>query len=626
MPTLTRGPVYKSDSDGEQPSFLSGNTGEDKAAYLRAMAGFRENARSQAIATGRLSPEIEQVSKYVQCLLNIGWHSPKKPKFKSRLSDNRLNNSRKNDLALLTDSRPTINVSSQIKAFAEQAQIAQDVIQYEWTNRDMDMELIRAVDIAKLNGTSFWKHSAAWPGMMTVKACGPDQVLPIHPGFGIQESSAVLYRVHQTTNYLVKKFPWVGPQIIKETPFNDGSYDAGKSSFNRPNHIPQTTWERLSPQMQRAAGVDTASSEMGDRGMMSALEKQEYWVDDPSVNESPYPVLIRNPYLSLKAHNYWYWVQPGQLLYPRKRLLVFAGRTLAYDGPSPFWHGKYPFSCLRLDPTPWSFWGMSKYRDLLPLNEAMNEIAAGIMDQVKVILNPTIVSSMGKVAQATWNAFYPGMPMAKLLLLGNTNPNTDVRYLEQPEIPAWILQFHQYLSQEFDRLSGAIDITNLGKKKQVPGADTVEQMRDSLNTTTRLEGRYIEKFLQDGGELGVSDMFQYYENKVLLRILGARGLTMESFNNLGPNLIPEGMPKEDHWRHFAMKIEAGSLLSNQKDRNKQMSISLATHNLLAVKTLHEALGLPPEAYKDWLEQQKQNIHIQGGGSRQGRGQRNGKAA
>jgi len=43
----------------------------------------------------------------------------------------------------------------------------------------------------------------------------------------------------------------------------------------------------------------------------------------------------------------------------------------------------YPFAMLRLNPVIWSFWGMSKYASLIPLNKAINEIGAGTMDMIK---------------------------------------------------------------------------------------------------------------------------------------------------------------------------------------------------------------------------------------------------
>ena len=78
-----------------------------------------------------------------------------------------------------------------------------------------------------------------------------------------------------------------------------------------------------------------------------------------------------------------------------------------------------------------------------------------------------------------------------------------------------------------------------------------------------------------------------------------------------------------------MRVDAGSLLSNQKDRNKQMAMSMATNNLLAVKTLYKKLEMPDEDYAEYLKEQQEGIHTghaKGSGSRTGRGQRNGKAA
>ena len=81
---------------------------------------------------------------------------------------------------------------------------------------------------------------------------------------------------------------------------------------------------------------------------------EEFWIADPAVNETNERILIRNPNLPLESHNYWYWVDPGQPLWPRKRLVIFAGeQLLMYDGPSPYWHGQYPFGELILDPVVW---------------------------------------------------------------------------------------------------------------------------------------------------------------------------------------------------------------------------------------------------------------------------------
>jgi hypothetical protein len=78
-----------------------------------------------------MSIEAEAVQSYINFLSGSQWRRNRE-NWRSSFFDNRLNNSRKNDLALLTDSRPTINVSTLVEAYKQQAQICQSLIQGEW--------------------------------------------------------------------------------------------------------------------------------------------------------------------------------------------------------------------------------------------------------------------------------------------------------------------------------------------------------------------------------------------------------------------------------------------------------------------------------------------------------------
>jgi hypothetical protein len=624
MDILQRGPIFRTDSNNERPYYRDGYDGAQ--GYQFELRRWRESAREEAFSTARLSPEVNAVQKYAQALTgNFG----KRKKYRSPFFDNRLNNSRQSDLALLTDTNPTIAVTSAVEAYKQQAEMAQMSIQGEWQRCNMDLDLVRCMDITKLNGTGFWKIGAALPGILQVVPCGPESVMPIQPGFDIQESTAVLYRTWKSLSYFRNKFPYAAAGLEKESTFLDQANVGSETRFNRPSDIPEFTWNGLSPQMKRAVGVQSGASDMASFSMFQNLELQEYYVDDPSVNESREMVLMRHPYLSLKAHNYWYWVKPGQRLYPRKRLIVFGGRKPVYDGPAPFWHGLYPFACMRLNPVPWSFWGMSKYRDLLPLNDAMNEIGAGIMDMIKRALNPVAVTKAGAIPTASWKEFYQDAPGSKLQMMPNANIG-DFRYMDPPNIPSWVIQFHQYLSTEFDRLAGSIDVNGLGKKKQVPGGDTIEQMRELMNSITRLEGRYVEKFLEDAGVIAVSNFFQFWQIDTRLKTMGAAGISWADFDTDMRSLIPDNIPKEDFWRSFPFKVSQGSLLTSAKDREKQMAINLGMRHLIPIVEMYRRLEVPkPEAMRDELMQEMQAGVGGGGGARaprSTRGQRNGQAA
>ena len=623
MDFLKRGPIWDTDSDGETPRYLDGKDPEARKNYLTGVRSWRESAREEAYRTAELNPEKDDALKYMNAL-GGRWWDHRRARYKSKVFDNRMNNSRQTDLSLLTQIRPTIDISSKIDAYKEQANIVSQVIRSEWLTRDMDMEFIRLNDIAKLNGTAFWKMGASYPGMTQTLSLGPESVLPIQPGFHIQQSTAVMYRTWKSMTQIRKRFPYTSEGIENDASFLDSGY-GNQTRYARPYDIPEYTWNGMSQAMRRSLGVRTSSSEMTGPSIFQALEIQEFYIDDPSINESSQNVLVRDPYMSLKSYNWWYWVKPGQPLYPRKRMMVFCGHRLLYDGPSPFWHGMYPFACLRLNPVPWSFWGYSKYRDLLPLNQAMNEILAGILDMVRRALNPTVITKAGAVPQATWREFYPDMPGARLYMLPNSNPSLDVKYIDPPNIPAWVMQAHQYCSSEFDRLAGILDPTSMGKKKQVPGGDTIEQMREMMNTVTQLESRYGELFLRDAGVLAMSNIFQFFETPMRLKLLGANGISLEDFNYNGPSLIPDNVPKEDHWKSFAMLISPGTLLGSSRDREKQTAIGMAAKHLLPLQKLWQIIeaGDPKQLLEMMKQEAEMGVTGKTSATRLNRGQRNG---
>jgi hypothetical protein len=627
MEYIPHGPVYRSDSDSEQVLYRQ-NT---EQAYTRQLSAWLESTMEEAVNAQKLNEEQKMVAKYAQALVGNMW-DPRRPRYRSKFVDNRLMNARQSDLAVLTDTKPTISVESAVDAYKDQAKICSMAIQNEWLNNNMDLDLIYAADIARLNGTSFWKVGAAAPGRMSLVSCGPESVIPIQPEqLGLQTSSAVLYQTFKGIAYFRNKFPWRSAGIEKEADTTSRGQNSGEQ-YHRPAQISDFVWNGLTPAMKRALGAQSpapAHDVTGYAGLYTNIQLREIYVEDPSVNESQYNVLLRHPNLPLDRHNFHYWVRPGERLYPRKRMLVFAGRRCVYDGPSPYWHGLYPFACMRLNPVSWSFYGISKYRTLLPLTEALNEIGAGCMDMVKRYLNPTLISKTGAVAPAAWKEFFPDAPGGKLLVNANSEPASAVRYIDPPQLPAAVFTFHQYLAGEFDRLAGTNDISALGKKKQVPGGDTIEAMRDMMNSVTRLESRFIETFLEDAGKLAVSNFFQFYTMEHRLKTLGAAGITDADFDSKRGSIIPDHLPEEDFWRMFSMRVGQGSLLNNQKDREKQMAVAMAQKGLYPVLALYKLLELPDpeELYKELVKQMNDGIGGQSashsGGGRMTRGQRNG---
>lgn len=545
----------------------------EDGSYLRSLLQWREAAREEAVALRRMNPEWDRVRTYIDMLEGKQWSRPL-PRYRSRWNDNRMAETRIDRLSLLTDIRPAVEIRCNVPDYQQQAEIAQKIIFHEWARQDLDLALVAAVDHALLS-VGYWKLGAAMPGEMFVVPCGMDTVLPIQPGRDIQQSSAVLYRTYKPIWYFKEAYGRAAEGIERQA--SAPIWTNINNQNARPGYLEEYTFNSMSPAMrymnsQRA--LNRSFNSTTSPGSFPVAEVEEYWVDDHTINESTSVVVVKDPRYSTEQHNYHYKVRPGERLFPRKRLIVFVGSKVLYDGPSPYWHGLYPFAELALNPVVWAPGGLSAYRNLVPVQRAINELGAGVIDMCRRAVEPQLVTKEGSVADAAWNQFYGDMPGGKLKLTGMATSPNDVQYMMPPQLPAYVQGFMQYLSQAFDRLAGTMDIAEIGAKKQIPGSDTLQGLQDQLKTSFRLESRYVEPFLRAAGIIATSNVFQYYTREKRMWMYGPDGITLEDFDYDPTTMVPWTMPREDHWKLFSVIVSQGSLHGAARDREKQVAISL----------------------------------------------------
>jgi hypothetical protein len=581
--------------------------------YESALLQWRDQAREEAISNLQLNAEYERSEQYQKYLLGDQW-SRRRPIYRSKYVDNRIAQARIERLALLTDIRPVIDVSCSVKEYGPQAEIARKVILHSWQRERIDLKLISVVDQA-LFGQGFWKIGALSPGRMIINTFGMDAVLEIQPAFDMQESMGVMYRTYKPPIYFWNQWGATGKCDGLEREQAVSSWSDPVNSYTQPQHLNELTWNAMSPEMRHNAGL-AASPKARSSEMIAfpSIPLEEYWIDDPSVNESQQEVIVRDPDKALSSHNYWYRVAPGERLFPRKRLIVFAGDRVMYDGPSPYWHGLYPFARLILNPITWGPGGIAAYRNLMPGQDLLNEVGAGMADRIKRAMNPTLITKEGAVRDADWRAFSPDKPGGKL----KTTPVAqvgDIRYVDPPSLPGDILPFMQnYLQPSLERHSGTLDPTQLSRKKQAPAADSVESMKDGLQAGFRLEGRYIEAFLGEAGIQAVSNIFQFWTREQRVRLLGADGQTYEDFDFKPGSMVPYTQPQEDHWKLFAFEVGQGTLLGSPARERKMIALQLFKMGGISIRELHRALDLQnsSQIMKEMEEEHELGLKEKGG--------------
>mgnify|MGYP003332953883 CR=1 FL=1 len=595
------------------------DTPEYRQIYLRRMIEWREETKEQAFMSYRQSLEFDRVPKYIEYLQGNQWDA-RRARYKSKYVENKLELMRRQKLALLSDSRPVPDVSSNIDAYQDAAKAIEGCLVAEWYRDNQQEVLVNAIDIAMLHGISFIREGASSPGKSRSIALGPDCVLPIQPSYqSIQDATAVLYRTWKPVNYFKKVFPMASAGIEEQAKFNDSK---ATERYIRPLNIPESTWSQMSPGFKRIVG----GKELPDGGLhvtsrnYGAIELEEYYVDDLSINESNRSIIIKDPYLPVGLHNWWYKVEPGERLYPRKRLIIFGGRRLMYDGPSPYWHGMYPFTELRLNPVPWSYYGFSSYRSLIEMQNAINEIPAGILDLTKKALNPVLIHKSTVASKAAIREFVRDQPGATLQVNPSVNIEQDINFSKPPELPAYITQFYaQGLLPEFDKMTGIQDVAAMTEKQQMPSGDTLNQMQDALQTPLRREERYIESFIQKIGQQKVSNIIQFYTAKQRMRILGGDGLTWQDFE-FDPGKIhpadesPTGLDKqtkESYWTQFSLQIQPGSMHQGAHDKSKMMALQEVSRGLISRQEYLKATGRSEEQAQQILQEIAQEQMVAG---------------
>jgi len=602
-------------------------------AYPRRMVNMRDNLMRQGQEELRSYNEFQEAERYIDFLSGNFWNK-NRPQYRSRFYDNFLSEARTNKLAALSDIQPMMDVTSRVKAYKQQDEVIQKYMRCLWYENDLDLTLVSWIDHSLfgsgiLKSTAFEPNPASDSNNFQFSSHGLDFVIPVGMNSDIQESGAVCYRAYKPLSYFQQRF---GPAkcIGLQREATAMSKSMSGDQYARPDAIPEYTWNAMGPSLRRRAAMRLGprkGSASASYSPFPVIELQEWYIDDPETNETGREMLVKHPDLPVELHNFHYRVPPNWPLYPRKRLVIFAGSRVMYDGPSPYWHGMFPFTLLQLNPCVWNPGGISAYRDLVPLVQSMNRIGVGVDEAVMRALNGTWVFKRGHVPEAVFDAFIPGKPGQKLLV----NPVADassVREMTAPNLPGQVEFWAKYLVDRIRQRQPVIDMQQLARKKQLPSGEAQEQMRDTMSGPMRLESRYIEAALKQAARQTVSNIIQYATLDERLKYLGDDGWTMQDFDYSPKMLSPHAGQKEDHWKRFSVTVRQGTQHGAARQQKKVEAFTMAKAGYLSGEGLYEQTQFPAS----WEVESKriQEEHKQGFGQqpkgrqeRQTRSQRNG---
>lgn len=344
------------------------------------------------------------------------------------------------------------------------------------------------------------------------------------------------------------------------------------------------------------------------------------YLNDRTRNLTNKPLVMGDP-----TANWSYTVEPGDHLYPQKRLIVSTPELVLYDGPSPFWHSMYPFSRLKLWSVPWCFLGLSLLHDTIPIQDAINDLMKDLRLGLKQWTNPDTEFDKRSVSRSFQQAFDPQRPGKKIAIdqLGAPNREPFKKHPgPEPTVLSLVLETYRQMCTEHDEQTGVANLQALMQLRQMPGADTIQKYYEAMTPELRQEGRQVESFLRDVAHMFKYNIFQFETSTRRRNLLGDAALALEDFDFDPDTLVPAMdqfgepdpmtgvptptpgyMPQLDRSKSrserakafsklFVFTVAPNSILAMAAQEKKMMNFQLARMGYLDFWTLHETLETP----------------------------------
>lgn len=503
--------------------------------------------------------------------------------------------------SVLTDLKPVWSYRATNPAFNQHGFLLDQVIIAWYINTMADLELGNTVKYALGAGTGDtlceWDPHARFGGEHRIMARDFRDTLPWRPApmsRSVQDWQGVIFREEHSINVLRGMY---STKAHLFTPTSDSILSTLMGRFR------SLTSRLVSPAVDTLGGLTSASSNLKPKSGHVLLYRT--FLDDRTKNLTLKPIAMGPP-----GAAWAYVVKPGDPLYPHKRCLVSTPDAIVWDGPSPFWHGMFPFSRLKLWEVPWQFLGVSLLNDLMPIQDGINDLANDIRVGIKQWTDPTTVYDRQAVSETFMKLYDPRRPGAKV----KTNPTYGDGFKKldgpAPQVLQLAMEFWQGMVSKFGDLSGVANLETLLQLRQMPGADTIRSYYEAQTPTLRSEGRMIEAYVRDLAEMLKVNTFEFMTKAKRITLLGEAARTLEDFDFDPESLVPsmevgqpgytpeldEKLSRVERAQFFhqmlAFRVSPNSLLAMDSAERKMLYLTLAREGLVDILTLLENLEVP----------------------------------
>jgi len=501
--------------------------------------------------------------------------------------------------ALLTDTRVFWNYGTHNPKYEEQARISNKQAEDWYTSRLIDLRIADGVRIYTAAGTAFFHlYFSRRLNDMMIDAVDPRQVFPIEPisYHTVQDALGVILRQARTPG-------WVKAEYGKDVKADIGA--PGIFGWFTRVFGGATKNRHTGPLSKRTTSDDAIPA-------TPTVFVNTCYLNDTRVNKRSETVYM-GEWEDGKPQTSWsYKVPPGMPLYPFKRMIVWGGGALLYDGPSPYWHAKYPLIKLTLNPWPKAWLGKAPLWDIMPLNKSINANLRVVDDHAAQVAQPGVVADRN-VSRSELNKF--NSRAAGYQIRTNLSSGKGITIVNPPPLDPGIWESIKWNVEMMKLLSGTADVSQMAQLAQIPSDDTIDTIMKAMTPGVRLRSRILEGFMKEFAEMYLYCIAQFDTLPKRIAKFGPNAVTAEDFdydpNTFVPDDTPDGTPGDtasslnalgaDNPRpryeraremlsSFTYNFKPGSLLNSAATQDRMEDLLLSKMGYLSVFTLMENLG------------------------------------
>jgi len=569
---------------------------KELAEYYGRIGQWCNAAYDEASAQQNLSPELKSMSQAFEYLNGNQW-TESMPSYRAKPVSNEFAALYWECIGLLTDTKPMFKITDIAKdgEFSKTEKILNACARGWAQQSKFERKLAFTTMFAMLTSAPakiYWNPFARGHSGDAIDGDISYDYFPIQNLLrlgvnsydDIQQDECIIYSRSRTLNWIKRAFPRMGKLVKPEEQISKYT-SPGSAGINvAPNFYPN-----LSAGMRRLMG--TSEPTTAESVYPKAIVR-EFWLKEDTRNESKGSI-----WMGPRNMAWCYEVKPGEMMYPRGRLIIRSNDITLYDEPNPYFHRKFPFALMGLNAVPWQMYAMSVVGPWMKQQDILNQIMQGVLMCIKKATNPALMAAKSAIHPEALRAIDSSKTNLKISY--SQNAPSPPSWQTPPNVPGYVFQGYTTILTSMKQASVGTAMDNAGTKKQMPGGDTMDKIAFSKTTPIRNMGRNIEDFNNDVGNLWAPTACQFYDAGRRIEMLGiAGGLAPEDMDDKVTSLIPEGQDSEAFVRRWRYETDRGTMLGVERSDRTQVAFALRKNHDLSRKQLFKQL--------DWNINQKEN--------------------